>query len=86
MIPKGRVRAIEARLRDGDIIGIVGHDGDAYGTTHVGIACRGADGVLRFMHASAPFNYGKVIIEARLSDYLGKYRNHAGIIVGRPVR
>jgi len=26
------------------------------------------------------------VIEARLSDYLEKYRTHAGIIVGRPVR
>ncbi len=38
------------------------------------------------MHASAPRNYGKVVIEARLSDYLEKYRSHAGILVGRPVK
>ena len=44
------------------------------------------DGVLCFMHASAPHNFGKVVIEARLSDYLAKFRTHAGIIVGRPVR
>jgi hypothetical protein len=85
MIPKGRVAVIEDRLEDGDIIGIVGHDGGSYGTSHVGIAIR-KDGVLCFMHASAPHNYGKVVIEARLSDYLEKYRTHAGILVGRPVR
>jgi len=85
MIPKSRVAAIEDRLDDGDIIGIVGHDGGSYGTSHVGLAIRNA-GVLCFMHASAPHNYGKVVIEARLSDYLEKYRTHAGILVGRPVR
>jgi hypothetical protein len=38
------------------------------------------------MHASAPFNHAKVVIDLRLSDYLEKYKSHAGIIVGRPVR
>ena len=85
MIPKSAVRGIEDQLQNGDIIGIVGHDGDKYGTSHVGMAIR-KDGVLCFMHASAPFNFGKVVIEARLSDYLAKYRTHAGIIVGRPVK
>jgi len=86
MIPKSRVRAIEGRLQNGDIIGIVGHDGGSYGTSHVGMAYRRKDGVLCFMHASAPSNFGKVVIDSRLSDYLAKYRSHAGIIVGRPVR
>ena len=86
MIPKSRVRGIEDRLQNGDIIGIVGHDGDAYGTSHVGMAYRDKDGVLHFMHASAPSNYGKVVIDARLSDYLEKFRTHAGIMVARPVR
>jgi hypothetical protein len=85
MIPKGRVAGIEDRLQNGDIIGIVGRDGSAYGTSHVGVAIR-RNGVLCFMHASAPSNYGKVVIDARLSDYLEKFRSHAGIIVGRPVR
>lgn len=86
MIPKSRVRGIEDQLQNGDIIGIVGHDGGSYGTSHVGLAYRGSDGVLRFMHASAPSNHGKVLIDQRLSDYLAKYKSHAGIIVGRPVR
>jgi cell wall-associated NlpC family hydrolase len=85
MIPKGRVAGIEDQLQNGDIIGIVGHDGGKYGTSHVGIAIR-RNGVLCFMHASAPHNFGKVIIEGRLSDYLERYKTHAGIIVGRPVR
>ena len=85
MIPKSRVAAIEDQLQSGDIIGIIGHDGGSYGTSHVGIAIR-RDGVLCFMHASAPRNFGKVVIESRLSDYLEKYRSHAGIMVGRPVK
>ena len=86
MIPKSRVPGIEDRLQNGDIIGIVGRDGDGYGTSHVGMAYRAQDGVLHFMHASAPSNYGKVVIDSRLSDYLEKYRTHAGIMVARPVR
>jgi hypothetical protein len=85
MIPKSRVRSIEDQLQNGDIIGIIGHDGSAYGTSHVGLAIR-KDGVLCFMHASAPFNYGKVVIECRLSDYLDKHATHAGILVGRPAK
>ena len=85
MIPKSRVRDIEDQLQNGDIIGIIGRDGASYGTSHVGLAIR-KDGVLCFMHASAPFNFGKVVIESRLSDYLGKHATHAGILVGRPMK
>lgn len=85
MIPKSRVRAIEDQLQNGDIIGIIGRDGSAYGTTHVGLAIR-KDGILCLMHASAPSNYGKVVIECRLSEYLDKHATHAGILVGRPVK
>jgi hypothetical protein len=38
MIPKARVPAIEAQIQSGDIIGIISRDGDAYGTSHVGLA------------------------------------------------
>ena len=85
MIPMSRVRDIEDRLQNGDIIGIIGRDGASYGTSHVGLAIR-KDGILCFMHASAPDNYGKVVIESRLSDYLENYKTHAGIFVGRPVK
>ncbi len=85
MIPKSRVAGIEDQIQNGDIIGIISYDGDSYGTSHVGLAIR-KDGVLSLMHASAPFNYGKVIIECRLSDYLNKHAKHAGILIGRPVK
>jgi hypothetical protein len=85
MIPKSKVAAIEPQLQSGDVIGIISRDGSAYGTSHVGLALR-KDGVLHFMHASAPRNYGKVVIDTRLSDYLARFKSHAGILVARPLK
>lgn len=85
MIPKSKVPGIESKLQNGDIIGIISKDGPAYGTSHVGIALR-KGGTLHFMHASAPRNYGKVVIDSRLSDYLERYMSNAGILVARPLK
>ncbi|MDR3406830.1 MAG: DUF1460 domain-containing protein [Chthoniobacter sp.] len=85
-IPKSQVPGIESRLQSGDIIGVCSHDGGLIGTAHVGLAYRTSDGVLHFMHASAPHNYGKVVLDQRLSDYLYHFHTDAGIIVARPVR
>ncbi len=85
-IPKSRVASIEPKLRSGDIIGIVSRDGRLFGTSHVGLALRSADGVLHFMHASSPQNYGKVVIDSELSKYLYRYGSHTGILVARPKR
>jgi hypothetical protein len=85
-IPKSRVAAIESRLQSGDIIGICSHDGGLIGTAHVGLAYRTSDGVLHFMHASSPRNYGKVTLDQRLTDYLYHFRTNAGILVARPQR
>ncbi|MFL6536860.1 MAG: N-acetylmuramoyl-L-alanine amidase-like domain-containing protein [Chthoniobacterales bacterium] len=86
MIPKNRVPKIEGKLQSGDIIGIISRDGRLYSTSHVGLALRASDGVLHFMHASAPHNYSKVVVDSRLSDYLNRFRTDAGILVGRPTR
>src|SRR5258708_12774020 len=85
-ISKNRVAKIESKLQMGDIIRIVWHDGRLYSTSHVGLALRTSDGVLHFMHASAPHNYGKVVVDSRLSDYLRKYRSDSGILVARPLK
>ena len=86
-IPKNRVAQIESKLESGDIIGIVSRDRPGlYSTSHVGLACRTNDGVLHFMHASSPQNYGRVVIDARLSSYLARYRSDTGILVARPLR
>ena len=85
-IPKNRVPKIEPKLQSGDIIGIVSHDGRLFSTSHVGLALRTSDGVLHFMHASAPHNYGKVVVDSRLSTYLNTYRSDTGIMVARPLK
>jgi hypothetical protein len=86
-IPKNRVAWIEPRLKSGDIIGIISRDRPGlYSTSHVGLAYRTSDGVLHFMHASSPHNYGRVVVDARLSSYLARYRSDTGILVARPLR
>jgi len=86
-IPKSKVAGIESKLRSGDIIGIISRDrGGLYSTAHVGLALRTSDGVLHFMHASSPSNYGRVVVDSELSKYLYRYRSDSGILVARPLR
>ncbi|MDB6170831.1 MAG: hypothetical protein JWL59_142 [Chthoniobacteraceae bacterium] len=85
-IPKAQVAAIESKIQSGDIIGITTRDPGGIGTSHVGLAFRTPDGVLHFMHASAPRNYGKVVVDSRLSTYLARFRTNAGIMVARPIK
>ena len=86
-IPKSNVKKIEPKLKSGDIIGIVSRDrGGMRSTSHVGLAMRTQDGVLHFLHASAPSNAGRVIVDSELSKYLYRFRTHSGIMVGRPLR
>jgi len=85
-IPKSQVAKIEPKLRSGDIIGILSRDGGHFSTAHVGLALRSGDGVLHFMHASSPRNYGKVVVDDELSKYLYRYGSDSGILVARPLR
>jgi hypothetical protein len=85
-IPKSQVAKIEPKLRSGDIIGILSRDGGRFSTAHVGLALRSGDGVLHFMHASSPSNYGKVVVDDELSKYLYRYGSDSGILVARPLR
>jgi hypothetical protein len=86
-IPKDRVAGIESKLRSGDVIGIISRDrGALRSTAHVGLALRSSDGVLHFMHASSPSNYGRVVVDSQLSKYLYRYRSDSGILVARPLR
>jgi hypothetical protein len=85
-IPKSQVARIESKLQSGDIIGIVSRDrGGMFSTSHVGLALRTKDG-LHFMHASAPGNYGKVVVDSRISQYLARFRSDSGILVARPLK
>ena len=86
-IPKSQVAAIEPKLRSGDVIGVISRERNGlYSTAHVGLALRTSGGVLHFMHASSPSNYGRVVIDDELSKYLYRYRSDSGILVGRPLR
>jgi len=86
-IPKSQVAKIEPKLRSGDVIGVISRERNGlHSTAHVGLALRTSDGVLHFMHASSPSNYGKVIVDDQLSKYLYRYRSDSGILVARPLR
>ena len=86
-IPKSRVASIEGKLRSGDIIGIISKDGrHLYSTAHVGLALRGDDGALHFMHASSTRDHGRVVIDSTISSYLYRYGSDSGILVARPLR
>jgi hypothetical protein len=85
-IPKAAVAAVEPRIAIGDIICITSRSTPTTNdTSHVGLAFRDREGTLRFMHASAPRNHGKVVLDARLSDYLYQFKSHSGIMVVRPL-
>ena len=86
-IPKSQVKSIESKLRSGDVIGVISRERNGlHSTAHVGLALRSSDGVLHFMHASSPSNYGRVVIDAELSRYLYRYGSDSGILVARPLR
>ena len=82
MIPKAKVASIEKHLRNGDIIGIARHDNGSY-CSHVGIIIKDDKGRARFMHASTTFK--KVVVDSTISEYLHKFKKHAGILVARPL-
>lgn len=81
-VPKERVARIEPKLQDGDVIGISTRGEGAY-CSHVGLAFRDSQGTVRFMHASK--NNERVVVDRRLSAYLSVFKNHAGILIGRPI-
>jgi len=86
-IPKSQVAGIEPKLRSGDVIGVISRERNGlHSTAHVGLALRGSDGVLHFMHASSPSNSGKVVVDDELSKYLYRYGSDSGILVARPLR
>ncbi len=81
-IPKAKVARIEGKLQNGDIIGIVTKFQGGF-CSHVGLASKGKDGKMRFMHAST--GYKKVVVDSTISEYLNSISKHAGIIVARPL-
>lgn len=81
-IPKGSVAAIEGKLAEGDIAGIVTkYQGGV--CSHVGMIIRDSAGRAIFLHASK--NHKKVTPEGTISQYLNRYGSHTGLIVARPL-
>lgn len=82
-IPEAKVKSIEPKLRNGDIIGIVCASQGGV-CSHVGLILRPtADGAARFMHASSTFK--KVTVDRTISEYLEEHKNAIGILVARPL-
>lgn len=81
-VPKAVVRQAQPHLQNGDIIGIVTNQQGGV-CSHVGLALRDKEGVLRFMHASK--NHKAVVVDDELAVYLAKFRYHAGIMACRPL-
>ncbi len=79
-IPKHKVRQIESKLQNGDVIGIT-TNADGGFCSHVGLIYK-KDGRAHFLHASS--DEDKVILDVPITDYLYRYKKNAGIIVGRP--
>ncbi len=86
-IPIRQVKTAARKIHNGDIICIISKDvGRNLSTSHVGLAVRDESGKVRFMHASSPHNYGKVVLDDEIDRYLSRYRTDIGIMVVRPMK
>jgi hypothetical protein len=84
VIPTKRIPEVVDRIDTGDVLAfateIPGLD-----VTHAALAYRGADGVLRVLHA--PLSGGVVeVARATLPEYVAAIRRATGILVARPLR
>jgi hypothetical protein len=80
-IPKDKVKSVEGKLRNGDLIAfttsVKGLD-----VSHVGIIVKGIDGTMHLLHAPQP-NTKVQITKDQLSDYILNLNKDTGIIVLR---
>jgi hypothetical protein len=84
VIPTKRIPEVVSRIESGDVLGfatsIPGLD-----VTHSAFAHRGADGILRVLHA--PLSGGVVAVtRTTLPEYVAAIRRSTGILVARPLR
>jgi hypothetical protein len=82
VVPLERIAEVSGRIETGDVLAfataIPGLD-----VTHAAFAHRGADGVLRVLHA--PLSGGAVeVTQATLPEYVAAIRQATGILVARP--
>lgn len=83
-IPKDKVRAAEAYLKNGDICAITTTAHDAY-TSHVGLIVK-INGRAYLTHATSERDKGRrTIIDRPITDYLNARDKHAGMIICRPL-
>ena len=82
-IPKAKVRAIEGRLRDGDICAITTTWKYGY-TSHVGVIVK-TKGRAYFSHATSVRSKGRqTIVDQPITSYLYGSSKRAGIVIFRP--
>lgn len=80
-IPKSKVKAIENKIENGDLIAITSSV-NGLDINHVGFAVRMENGRIHFMHA--PMVGAKVEITSKpLDEYLSSIKKHTGIIILR---
>lgn len=81
-IPKDKVKAIESKLKTGDIIAITtSNKGLDY--SHTGMVYKDKQGVAHFLHASSAKK--KVMLDVSISEYLATVKSNTGITVLRPL-
>ena len=80
-IPKAKIRSIEDKIMNGDIIGITTNI-DGLDITHEGFAIRLQDKRVYLLHASSEFK--RVMVSDRpLAEYMAPKKNQTGIMVAR---
>lgn len=81
-IPKADLRAVEAKVKNGDLLAITTNI-EGLDVSHTGVALW-QRGRLHMMHAP-DVGYNVTITELPLAEYLAKNRRQTGIIVARPI-
>jgi Protein of unknown function (DUF1460) len=80
-IPKAKIKSIEDKLVNGDIIGITTNI-DGLDITHEGFAIRLNDKRVYLLHASSDFKR-VMVSEQPLAEYMSSKKTHTGIMVAR---
>jgi hypothetical protein len=83
VIPTARIAEVADRIESGDVLAFATSI-EGLDVTHSAFAYRGADGVLRVLHA--PLSGGVVeVTESTLPEYVTAIRRATGILVARPL-
>ncbi len=80
-VPKDKIAAAERYLRTGDIVGIA-TSAEGLDIAHTGLCYRDESGDLRFLHASS--SKKRVVLDARLSEYVTSGGRNTGVMIARP--